>query len=405
MSRLTSRVAGGPCPSDMGDAMTYAETSKLKPNVIRLWNHRLPHLQRRWATRPQANARAARRLRHSPESTSMNTMHDLSKKAVLFALVVPIAAWAGCSRYVDPNVPEPIRPFVEPARGGKYLLYRPSSYDRRQSWPLVVVCHGPFPDSPDRQLRSWTELAEEKGFLVLAPRLTGNKTGLGTKAAAQINRLREDERNILACVHHLRAGHNLSDDRILIHGWGGGALAALFAGIKHSDLFRAVALTRPKFSSGLLAGAADHLDKHQPIYVNYSVGDALTGKHAGRCIDWLNSKGANLTEDTAGLAHHPRPDPSVSRSSLTFFERVLREQPWIHIRAFPTGAGEKLEFQFKLRCSFTPKRYLWDFGDGKRSPIETPVHSYVAPGSYVVTLTVEDPGGDSHTRTRVLNVS
>ena len=31
--------------SDMGNAMTYSEKSKLKTNVVRLWNHRLPHLQ------------------------------------------------------------------------------------------------------------------------------------------------------------------------------------------------------------------------------------------------------------------------------------------------------------------------------------------------------------------------
>ena len=400
-------MTGGPCPSDMGDAMTYAEKSKLKTNVIRLWNNRLPHLQRRWATRHSVSAtgRVTRRLRHSSEGTFMNTMYNPSKKAVLFALAILIAAGAGCSRYIDPNVPEPIRPFVEPEPGGKYLLYPPSSYDRRQSWPLVVVCHGPFPDSPDRQLRSWTELAEEKGFLVLAPKLHGNRTGFGTKASTQIPLQQEDERNILACVHHLRAGHNISDDRILIHGWGGGALAALNTGLKHPDLFRAVALTRPKFNSGLMTDVADCLDKHQPIYVNYSVGDVLTGKHAGRCIEWLNSKGANLTEDTAGLAHHPRPDPSVSRSTLAFFERVIREQPWVHIRAFPTRTSQRLEVQFKLRCSFTPTRYSWDFGDGAQSPVKAPTHSYAAPGSYVVTVTIEDPDGDNHTRTRVLNVS
>jgi len=43
---------GGPCPSDMGESMTYAEKSEMRTGIARLWNHRLPHLQRRWATRP-----------------------------------------------------------------------------------------------------------------------------------------------------------------------------------------------------------------------------------------------------------------------------------------------------------------------------------------------------------------
>ena len=42
---------GAPFPLGMGNAMTYAERSKLKTDAVRLWNHRLPHLQRRWATR------------------------------------------------------------------------------------------------------------------------------------------------------------------------------------------------------------------------------------------------------------------------------------------------------------------------------------------------------------------
>ena len=81
--------------------------------------------------------------------------------------VLPIL-FSGCSPYVDSRVPEPIRPVVEPVLGREYLLYRPSGYDKRLTWPLIVVCHGAFPDNPNRQIRVWTELAESDGFLVLA---------------------------------------------------------------------------------------------------------------------------------------------------------------------------------------------------------------------------------------------
>src|SRR3990172_2443966 len=97
------------------------------------------------------------------------------RTAICVHLLMICLPLTGCSEYTDPNVPEPIRPFVEPQFGGEYLLYRPSSYDRNKAWPLIVVCHSSFPDSPNRRIRAWTQLAESHGFLLVAPRLTGEK--------------------------------------------------------------------------------------------------------------------------------------------------------------------------------------------------------------------------------------
>jgi PKD repeat protein len=52
-----------------------------------------------------------------------------------------------------------------------------------------------------------------------------------------------------------------------------------------------------------------------------------------------------------------------------------------------------------LRVSFTDEStgaidtWLWEFGDGKTSDEESPVHTYVAPGYYDVKLTASAPGG------------
>ena len=43
---------------------------------------------------------------------------------------------------------------------------------------------------------------------------------------------------------------------------------------------------------------------------------------------------------------------------------------------------------------------VWNLGDGERSILEHPTHTYRAPGSYSVTLTIVGPAG-SASRTKV----
>ncbi|GIV32628.1 MAG: hypothetical protein KatS3mg031_0163 [Chitinophagales bacterium] len=44
--------------------------------------------------------------------------------------------------------------------------------------------------------------------------------------------------------------------------------------------------------------------------------------------------------------------------------------------------------------------YLWDFGDGTTSTQQNPVHTYIAAGSYTVSLTVSNSGGCSDTKSK-----
>ncbi|NQZ12736.1 MAG: PKD domain-containing protein, partial [Algicola sp.] len=49
--------------------------------------------------------------------------------------------------------------------------------------------------------------------------------------------------------------------------------------------------------------------------------------------------------------------------------------------------------------------FLWDFDDGITSPIANPSHSYADAGSYVVTLTVTDIEGATHTDTADVTIT
>ena len=48
--------------------------------------------------------------------------------------------------------------------------------------------------------------------------------------------------------------------------------------------------------------------------------------------------------------------------------------------------------------------WSWDFGDGKKSSVKNPSHTYTAPGDYDVTLTVKDTSGLTDTATQQVTV-
>ena len=51
-----------------------------------------------------------------------------------------------------------------------------------------------------------------------------------------------------------------------------------------------------------------------------------------------------------------------------------------------------------------PYSYSWDFGDGTTASGQTVSHSYLLPGSYVVTLTITDANGQTFTTSRTIIV-
>ncbi len=323
----------------------------------------------------------------------------LRRRAPRWVITALLCVAGACSQYIDPNVPEPIRPFIAPESGGEYLLYRPSNYDRRQSWPLVVVCHSSFPDSPNRQIREWTQHAEENGFLVVAPKLSGVRASLPPASEKQIALQRQDEQRVLAAIRHVRAGHTISQDRIFIHGWSGGARAAIHTGLQHPTLFRAVSLLSPKFDRDHHRALRNRIDPYQPVFLRYDVGDAITGKNGTRCAQWLRTNGAKLREQSAGAASR-----SSTETAVAFLRDVIRTEPWIHLRAIRAVDRGPMAMQFKLRCSHAPAHIHWEFGDGDTSDVAEPIHIFRKPGTYRIQVRLADPTRVQHRRTAYLTL-
>ena len=306
---------------------------------------------------------------------------------------------SGCPQYRDWNVPNPIRTITEPDRETKYFLYTPSTYDPAKSWPVIVVCHGTPPwDTPLRQIRDWVKLAEEKGFIVAAPELKGTRGDFPPPADRQIKLQRQDEETILATLRHVEGAHNISRDRVFLSGWSAGNFAVLYTGLKHPELFRALAVLQGNFNAAYLSEVADNIDPYQPVYVLYGSVDVLTGKQGKECLDWLNAHKASVTPEETSGAHKGHP-----KAAYEFFERAVRRSPWLHIRAF-AGRTDPMTVEFKIWSSFEPKAYHWDFGDGETSPVAAPSHRYTKPGEYRVTLVAQTEGGKKVTRIITLAV-
>jgi PKD repeat protein len=73
--------------------------------------------------------------------------------------------------------------------------------------------------------------------------------------------------------------------------------------------------------------------------------------------------------------------------------------PIAEFSANPTSGDDPLTVGFTDLSTGSPTSWQWDFGDGASSTAQNPSHTYTAPGSYDVTLTVSD-GTDSNSQTK-----
>lgn len=321
------------------------------------------------------------------------------KKVLALAACMALLPLAGCLDPLSIDAPEAIVPGVEPELGGEYLLYRPSTYDRNQAWPLIVVCHGRAGDSAVKQQQHWASAAESHGFLVVTPVLRSGPGASVGSGEDTLKRLADDEQHILKTVRHVQAGHTVSVDRVFIYGYGSGVSAALYAGLRNPDIFRAVALVQPRYKGDPPAPAMARVHAFQPVLVAYSTDDAIRGRHGQSLATWLREHRVHVREEAGGRL---RPEDTIP--TVTFLEDVVRKEPWAIMEIAADENGDANTRWFRLRSSFQPAIYRWEFGDGEESPVSAPVHRYAQPGTYTAQLTLTLKNGESLTRREEVSV-
>ncbi len=313
-------------------------------------------------------------------------------RAATAASVVTLALCTGCPVVSNLPAPAPVQRLREPESGRDYRLYVPEGYPADRSFPLVVTCHGTRPfDTAELQMEEWKGLAQQKGFVVVAPELIGTRGDFPPEPSEQIRRQFEDEQAILAILRAVRASTRVDQTRVFLTGWSAGGYAVLFTGLRHPEIFRALSLRQTNFDVRYVEPCVPFLDRFQAVQVIYGDVDPLK-EGAMTCIQWLRDR--DLEPEVLGRAGTHRRDP---RPVFDFFVRVVRQRPWINVRV-QDDPQDPMRVSFALRTSLEPDRYLWQFGDGQSSPVPAPSHRFERPGLYTVSVQLWSGSGKRHAR-------
>jgi poly(3-hydroxybutyrate) depolymerase len=166
--------------------------------------------------------------------------------------------------------------FAEAGTDVGYELYVPTSYDAATPSPLIVLLHG-LGSRPERVIRyeGLTELAEERGYIVVAPmgynergwygsRGTGRASNRGDAANDPDNLGELSEMDVMNVLERTLDEFNVDREQVFLagHSMGGGGTWHL--GIKYPDLWAGLGPVAPAIYTSPEALAAI---AHVPVIV------------------------------------------------------------------------------------------------------------------------------------------
>ena len=98
------------------------------------------------------------------------------------------------------------------------------------------------------------------------------------------------------------------------------------------------------------------------------------------------------------------PGGSVTKTATTAIN-VVAAAPVANFTMTPASGTAPLNVTFSNTTTGSVTSWLWNFGDNTTSNLQSPSHTYSAPGSYTVKLTATGPGGSvTKTATTAINV-
>ncbi|MCU0631578.1 MAG: PKD domain-containing protein [Methanolinea sp.] len=154
------------------------------------------------------------------------------------------------------------------------------------------------------------------------------------------------------------------------------------------------------FSANLTAG-------NSPLHVLFT--DTSSGVDITGWSWTFGDGGTSTASDPLYVYHTPgtysvslmvENDGGNSTRIMNDYIRVFEQVPQADFIAVPTSGGEPLPVQFYDTTLGNHSTWLWQFGDGQSSSMQSPAHTYQNPGAYTVSLTSGNSGG-TNTTTKV----
>jgi poly(3-hydroxybutyrate) depolymerase len=215
---------------------------------------------------------------------------------LVFVLMVLIFL-PGCPIFQDMNTPVDHSFETESETGAKYYKYVPSHYDPSKQYPLVITLHGTWPWDVDwHQINEWKMLSENKGFIVVAPRLHMHSTqGILPKITSlMLNDLKKDDRVIVAVRNEICRLYNINRNRIILSGFSSGGYPMYWSGIQHPNLFSAIAARSCNSDDRIFRELEKSLTKKRhrvPVAILIGKDESALQDDAWRAFRWLRTHG------------------------------------------------------------------------------------------------------------------
>ena len=141
--------------------------------------------------------------------------------------------------------------FKEAGKQMEYGLFVPSTYDKAKKTPLIVALHGLY-SNPQQILRypGFTDLAEKHGYIVAAPMGYNSQGWYGqrppfVRKPDPENLFELSEQDVMNVLDIVRKDFTIDDNRIYLMGHSMGGGGTMHLGLKHPDLWAALAPIAP----------------------------------------------------------------------------------------------------------------------------------------------------------------
>jgi predicted peptidase len=224
-----------------------------------------------------------------------------------------------------------------------YVVFVPSKYDAAKPTPLIVALHG-LTIQPSQIIRyeGLTDLAEERGYIVVAPmgynvrgwygargtgRTASGRGGRGDSSTDPENLGELSEKDVMTVFDMVRKEFNIDRSRTYLMGHSMGGGGTIYLGSKYKDNWAALGAFAPAVYLDPDATLAQIKDK--PVFVVQGDNDNLVSVERTRIwIEKMKSLGMNHVYIEVAGGDHMRPvtsSPDYMRRMFDFFDQARKK--------------------------------------------------------------------------------